>query len=416
MKKRLVRRTIGWLRARLPDARLDRVQDPRRRHGRRWRLGALLQVVLVGVVAGCRSLAELEALTAEMSPATRRALGARGRLPDTTGRDVLICLDPQELRRALRRQVRSAHRRHALEPTRLPWGVVSMDGKATAIRSWDDCYAQRQGSRGIVRTITSTLVSSDARVCLDAHPIPPDTNEMGAYPAALEQLVKTYASLDLFRVVMYDAGACSEANARFTRNLGVHYVMVLNEAQPTLFAEACATVGHDSDDAAVVVDDHAQGVRYRLWLTEELAGFLDWRHLCTVVRLRREVLDRRGNIKSAGERYFVSSLRRAALSERQWVALLKARWGVENNCHHTFDSVFAEDDRPWIQASPVGALNVILLRRIAYNLMALFRSRTLRGEFTRLTPWRTLIRWTYNALIAATDASIAGLRPRKPPD
>ena len=48
--------------------------------------------------------------------------------------------------------------------------------------------------------------------------------------------------------------------------------------------------------------------------------------------------------------------------------------------------------------------------------MALLRSRTLRGEFTRLTPWRNLIRWSYNALIAASDDTIAGLRPRKPPD
>ena len=57
---------------------------------------------------------------------------------------------------------------------------------------------------------------------MDAFPIPPQTNEMGAYVAAVADLVRAYESIDLFRVVMYDAGACSEANARATRWMGLH--------------------------------------------------------------------------------------------------------------------------------------------------------------------------------------------------
>lgn len=127
------------------------------------------------------------------------------------------------------------------------------------------------------------------------------------------------------------------------------------------------------------------------------------------------MLDKHGRVRSTGERFFVSNLRSEALTPQQWLLLTRARWGVENNCHHTFDAVFAEDDRPWINSHPAGALNVILLRRLAYNLMALFRARTLRGELTRLMPWRDLLRKANNALIAATDRAVGDIRPRDPP-
>ena len=46
-------------------------------------------------------------------------------------------------------------------------------------------------------------VSSQVPVCLGAVPIPAHTHEMGHYPVALEEVVEAYASIDLFRRVMY---------------------------------------------------------------------------------------------------------------------------------------------------------------------------------------------------------------------
>ena len=413
---RWTRRVVGLLRARLPAPRFEQVVDPRRRPVRGGRkVATVLRTVLVGMVAGARSLAAVEELTAEMSRAARKAVGIARRLPDTTARDLLVALDPRELQRVLVRQVRrKAHRRRALEPSELPWGVVSLDGKATVIDAWSPDCAQRQGNRGVLRTVTAMLVSCAVPVCVGAIPIPARTNEMGHYLAVLTELVQAYASIDLFRVVLYDAGACSEANARHTRRLGLHYVFVLNHGQPTLHAEARALLGDTAQpDAAVVVED--KGVRYTLWTTDELAGWLDWSHLRTVLRIRRDVLNKDGSVRSSGERFFVSSLRTAALTPTQWVILLRRRWGVENNAHQILDSVFDEDDRPWIRADARGALNILLLRRLALNLLALFRGRTLRGETSRLMPWRTLIRRLYNALIAATERDLAGLRLRPRP-
>jgi hypothetical protein len=101
-----------------------------------------------------------------------------------------------------------------------------------------------------------------------------------------------------------------------------------------------------------------------------------------------------------------------ALSPKQWLHVVRAHWGVENNCHNTFDTVFEEDDHPWIESSPKGALAVALLRRLAYNLLTLFRSVTQRSEDKRAEPWRDLVAAVYDALISTTHEQLRALRLR----
>ncbi|MCL4755517.1 MAG: transposase family protein, partial [Myxococcales bacterium] len=60
---------------RFGDARLDEVRDPRDPRGRRWQLGRLLASALLGMVAGSRSLREVEQLTDELTPPIRAKLG-----------------------------------------------------------------------------------------------------------------------------------------------------------------------------------------------------------------------------------------------------------------------------------------------------------------------------------------------------
>jgi hypothetical protein len=417
---RLTRRLLGVLKARLPEAALDEVDDPRGARGKRWQLGALLKVVVAAMCAGRKSLAEVEMLTAEMAPAARRILGIARRVPDTTLRENLVHLEPRALNAAMHAMVSAAHRRKALEPVGLPFGVVSIDGKATALEVWDAKYAQRQehssgpGASGIARTQTCALVSSRAQVCVHAEPIPVETNEMGNFGAVLAALELAYGRA-LFRVVRADAGVCSRNNAQDVLDHGWHYVFGLKETHPTLLREARRQLAEAQPEHAACVTeavDSTYTVVRRLYLTAEMAGF-EWEHLGAVLRVTREKIDRRdGRIVQMGERYFVSSLRADALSPGQWLGVVREHWGVENRCHNTWDTVFEEDQRPWIEASPQGMVNVALLRRIAYNALALFRSVTQRSDERRRTPWRDLTRAVYNALIVATNADIALLRTR----
>ena len=142
---RELKRIAGMLLARLPDLKLEKnVKDMRRRAGRRWRLPAVLRTVLVGIAGGAKSAADVEALTNRMAPAMRRKLGIYRQLPDTTVRDILVRLSPYDLRQALKSFVHAAIRRGSTPCEGLPFHVVSLDGKATAIRNWDHHYAQQR--------------------------------------------------------------------------------------------------------------------------------------------------------------------------------------------------------------------------------------------------------------------------------
>lgn len=418
---RLTRRLCGVLKARLPEVGLAKVADPRGRRGRRWPLSTILRTVVVTMMAGAKSLLDVEKLTQEMSGAARHLIGLRRRVADTTLRDTLCRLSVDSVRAALRRMIHAAHRRKALAPVHVPFGVAAMDGKCTKIEGIDDNYAQRQhpdhGSEyGLVRTITCTLTSSAAKVCIDAIPIPAKTNEMGFFQTALKELLLAYGKKKLFRLITYDAGACSKANAQFVVDNDLDYLFTINAAQPTLRAEADRVLGPvGALHADATTEDVVNGriVVREIYITTEMAGFDDWPHLRTVLRVRSRTTDKDGNNPVIDERYFVSSLEKGQLTAGQWLAVVRQHWAVENNCHHTFDVAFKEDDRPWIVANPQGTVVVELMRRIAYNILALFRKTTQRSEEKRAVPWKDLLRSVYNALIAAAECHLAGLRGRK---
>jgi len=431
------RRMAGLLRSRLPELGLEQVADPRSRRGRRWKhLAVLLRAVLVGLMAGCKKLGDVEALTDEMSVVVRRMLGIGRRTPDTTLRHMLIKLEPHELRLRIHRQIKAAHRRKALSPFGLPFGQVAVDGRSTALPDvapdkapkgsdvhWAEHFAQRCSqasghSYRLMRTITCTLVSARAKPCLDAVPIPASTNEMGHFATVVRDLTKVYGRSLLFRLVSADAGNCSEKNARVvTRELGLDYLLRLKADQPTLLAEAQRLLGGRRARQAVAKTVDVVGnttETRRLHITDEMAGFLDWEHLRTTIRIRKEKHDiETGKLLEKEDHFAVSSLAIDALSPDQWLYAFRAHWGVENQCHHTWDTAFAEDDHPWIETDPKGMVAVLLLRRMAYNLLALYRSVTQRAEDVRQTPWKTVMRWLYNMLIAAQPTDVKGLRSRK---
>jgi hypothetical protein len=419
---RFRRRTVGLLRARLPELQLERVQDPRQDKGLRWQLPALLSVVLTAMVAGCTSLREAEQLTTQVSRVVaRRLLHIVRRVPDTTLRTALCRLGPEQIRALLHRQIRLAHRRKSLQVTELPIGVVAIDGKSTILPSCDDHFAQRQTAeggalRGALRTMTCCLISSAACPCIDAIPIPADTNEMAIFQRCVSELRRSYGNLDLFRLVATDAGSCSQDNASFVRSQRLHYLFALKNTQPTLHDEAVRLLGALDDYEAVArSDDHLGGervVRRNLHITRQMDGYC-WEHLRTVLRVQSQTYEHGVLVKSE-DRYFVCSLAADRLTNAQWLQLVRRYWMVENGPHFTLDVALHEDDHPWIEASPQGALVVALLRRVAYNLLALFRNVTLRGEANRMMPWKQLIEELRYSLHTACDSELQRRRVHIP--
>jgi hypothetical protein len=409
----------------LAQAGFDQIEDPRDERGKRWKLATLLGALVVGMAAGCKNLRETEAMTEQLSSAMRRWLQLPGRIPDTTLRDVLCQLTPEQLRPALRRVVRAAHRRKALLPHGLPFGVASMDAKCVAIPACDDWYAQRQtqgedGSlRGIVRTVTVALTSIAARPVIDVTAVPAATNEMGHYETALRALVQTHQGMDLFRLVTYDAGACSLHNATVTRELGLHYLFAINDSQPGLLAEMRYVLGERPSHMADAVTEEGVGAKTftrRVFLAQAdlIAAPEGWTHLCTLLRVESETRDDRTGECKVETRYFASSLPQSRLTSAQWLLVVRQHWGVEL-CHQTLDVALLEDDKPWITQNPRATAVVAVLRRIAYTLLTLFRSVTQRSDLRRNLPWKELLRAIDITLLTLTESDLEGMRKHRVP-
>jgi hypothetical protein len=390
-----------------------------------WKLEQLLTAVVLGVMAGCHGLHELEQLTELLSPAMRRRLGIKRRMPDTTVRDVLCALSVDELRAGLHRMVRAAIRRKALVPTGLPFGVLALDGKCTSLPCWDDRFVQKHHPEtglpyGIARTVTCTLVSAAGRPCVDAIPIPPSTNEMGWFPQAFDSVVAAFPSL--FRLVTYDAGALSEANASHVVQAGKDYLLHVKGDQRTMFKLADELLVTEAP-VALTIDkpDKRTRVTRRLTLLRANAhwGYGNgkhpadsiWRHARTFLRVEY-VVTRDEMEVTRDERVYVSSLDPDVLSPEQWLLVVRSHWGVEVT-HNLLDTAMLEDDRPWIVSHATGMMATLVLRRIAYTLLALFRSVSLRSETGSKMRWKDLLRWVHTALVASTEHHLSALRPRK---
>lgn len=415
------RRMAGMFNARLPDLGLEKIEDRRRRQGRRWPLDILLRTVIVGMAAGQRSLAELELLTRSMAPSVRKLLGIARRIPDTTMRDALVRVVPLELRFVLRRMIHAAQRRKALPLQGFPFGVVALDGKGTSVPAWDHHYSQQRTyddgrkADGLVRTVTAVLVSTPAKPIIDAAPIPAETNEMGIFPHVFEGLLRWYPNL--FRLVTYDAGATSHDNCRLVIEAGKDFLFRIKNDNWLVMREARRLLGSILPEKAMahtedVLSNHTSVHRYLFTCAVVNPCFWGFPHVKTILRVLSEKVED-GKVIAREDRYFICSLVLTEMSLPQWLSLVRHHWAVENNGHWTLDGIFAEDKRPWIESDPRGVVVAMLLRRIAYNMLALFRSVTLKSDEKRALRWRHLLRWVYNTLIASDRSDAGGLRTRK---
>ncbi len=263
-----------------------------------------------------------------------------------------------------------------------------------------------------MRTITSTLISNSAKPCIDVFPVPAHTNEMGAFTAALDQLVTAHPTLDV-RLVTYDAGAASLANAQAVVERHLHYLFCLRATQPTLYDAARAWLGARDDGAHDFKDVRRESgatVQRLLFIGKAQGGPDGWQHLRTIIRVKTTSLRSNGTI-TTDERYLISSLASDRLTPEQWHHLVRLRWGVETT-HQILDTALCEDDHPWITQDPRGMLVVAILRRIAFTTLALFRTIKQRSDERRSVPWKLLLEEFWLVLITASPDALLGIRRR----
>jgi hypothetical protein len=426
MSQRKVRRIAGWIACYVSDDLLKHVvvADGRDLRGRTWKSSLpLFKAVLLGLLSGCKGMGEVEELTQALPKSVRRQLGIPRRVPDTTLRDFLCKLDPELLYRLVYVVGYDAWRRKALrqrEDINIPFGVLSLDGKYPSIADTDayqflQVHHDETGemTHGLVRTITSTLITSIGRPILGCVPVEGSTNEQGSFKKSFGDDVRIYGRL--FRVVMYDAGAASEPNADAVIKAGKDYVFLIADPRWVMYQTVVLLLKDRTPD---VVDEEIISSRQRIVrkltmrsVTPTRKNVTLWQHTRTIFKLESEFYEDE-QLTGTRTRYAVSSMSATELSPEQWLKLFILRWGVET-CHQILDAEFEEDNRPWITKDAQGNLAVQILRRVAYTLMTLYKHVTLRCDDEREAPWRRFFEWVKDVLKWANPDDLEGLRTRR---
>ena len=415
------------------------ITDPRGRRGRRHELRDLLNAAFTGLLTNCASLREVEQLSGEMGPAGRQHVGKR--VADTTLWDLFSGqrrlrrkkdgearavgaisdevikrpLQAEEFRCQLRRQVHTLWRSKSLGPQGLPCGVLSIDGKGLGALEHDAEGAAQKSHRGdgtpywLARVLRAALVSAPSAPLVDQLPIGARTNEMGMFVTFFDQLRQHYGPL--FEIVSVDAGMTSKANADHVHAADKGYVMALKDNQPELMAEAKRVMRPLLRwPACAESSERYRGktVQRRLYRSSEMAGYHGWDHLRQVWLVEQDTVADDGR-RHTERRFFVTNLHVGRLSSTQILWLIRRHWGIENDCFWSLDMKWREDALPWCTIGP--AIEVLgLMRMMAYNLVQLARTRSLRprdahGHPRAAPAWQSVFRWIQQALRLDLPAS-----------
>lgn len=203
------------------------------------------------------------------------------------------------------------------------------------------------------------------------------------------------------------------ANAQTIRIRRLHYLFRLKGSQPELSTAASLWLGcipKQQADAVSVDGSGKRQVTRRVFLRACTHPPQGWEHLKTVIRVDSESFDRLGRPIEESF-YFLSSLPIDRLSPEQWLTVIRRHWGVET-AHQVLDVSFEEDERPWVTENPRLTVVLMILRRIGYTVLTLFRSVTQRSDSRRTEPRKVLFERIRDALLLATDELIDGLRRR----
>lgn len=389
--------------------------DRRSTRGRRRLIPfrALTSALMVGMCCACRSLQEVEELSAELQPEIRRSTGIAKRVSDSTLQRTTRQLRSAETRGLIHRQIKAAHRRGQLR-SRFPISVVSVDGKGLGkLDDWghpavQPVFPEHGRPYGLCRVLRATLVTSRAAVCIDEAPIPGDTNEMGFFSTFLVDLQKTYGHTSLCDALMFDAGlACQETVNYIDEVMQRGYIARLKGNQGDIHLDAVNWLERTSpQQPPLETREKGKYIHFHFYRVQlDGSAFHGWSHVRQLIRIKRQeyaiVRDKKGRQVRGPKlreknRYWASNLSWARLSAKQWLELLRSHWRCENENHWTCDVLFREDAKrtkrtPWT-TDPETIYALGDLRMVALNILALLRAESRRDGDRGTLSWRSVVK------------------------
>ncbi len=339
--------------------------DPRMERTKRHQLLDVITIAVCAVVSGADTWVDVEQWGHAKVDWLATFLDLPNGSPshDTIGR-VFARLDPDAFERCFLRWIQTV----LPGPT---GEVIAVDGKVLR-RSHD-----RGDGHAAIDLVSAW--ANERRLVLGQQAVAADSNEITAVPALLDLLVLDGA------IVTVDALHCQTATADAIRAKGADYVLALKTNQPqtldaveTFFAEAVREDWRGVRHAHLVTEDagHGRLETRRYWTSTDAQLLIylgrdtqHWPDPGCVGMVERVRVTETGTSRET--RYYLSSLDGDIAT---FARAVRSHWGIENREHWVLDMAFREDESRVRTGD--GAENVGVLRRIAFNLIRLDRSRT----------------------------------------
>jgi predicted transposase YbfD/YdcC len=345
---------LSCLPAELPGLRtlaevLEQVPDPRRIRGRRYRIGSLLALCLVGVLSGAKSVTAIARFAADSNAELRTLLGLTRATPNTTtlGR-LLARLDGNALDDA----VGTWLSRYAIDPADEPGDTLvglAVDGKAV------------RGSRTDGKAVyLLAAVLHATQTVIAQRQIQAKSNEIPAFAPLLERV-------DLRgMVVTADALHTQRAHAERVIAAQGHYLLVVKGNQKKLRKQLRQLPWREIplQDRTTATGHRRREVR-RLKACTVQPGLL-FPHAAQAIEIKRRRTNRKTGKIQTKTVYAITSLTPDQATPTRLAELMQNHWSVEA-LHHVRDVTYGEDaSRVRTGAAPRA---MATMRNLAIGLM-----------------------------------------------
>jgi predicted transposase YbfD/YdcC len=329
----------------------ETLDDPRYDRNQLHGLTDILTIAVCAVLSGAETWEAIAHYGRVKEAFFRRFLPLTNGIPshDTFLR-VFAKLDPVKFSAAFGRWMAAACQATGLVP-------IAIDGKSVR-------RSPKATSTGCLHLVSAW--ATEQRITLGQVSVPEGTNEIAVIPELLRMLDLAGA------IVTLDAAGCQTEIAQQIRQQGGEYLLAVKGNQPTLqaavervFADAIA-----KDFADATVDQHhtvekghgRHEERYVTVLANPQGLPPEWPDVAAIVQINRE---REVNgVNTATTQYYLSSHIGTA---KNFGALVRGHWGIENGLHWILDVVFHEDDSR--TRSGHAAANLAMVRKVAVALL-----------------------------------------------
>ena len=368
------------------------VKDPRKRRNQKHSHHGLLSVLAWAFACGRTCLRNVEELAADLSARTRKKLGLKQGLSDTTLYRLLGHQRVEGLRESAWRKLNELFDGKVITNDLFKFGVLSCDGKslwASSRRTIDGAKTLHDKMHGVVTSMLmserAVLTSSSIRPCLDSEIIGAKTGESPAFrklfPRVLEQFGRH------FRIVTADAGLTCRENAALVESARKHYLFTLGENLHRAFRMVCAKFEKAPLRARVAEHRDGERIERELFVVKVTdADDLRMPGIKEVWKLRQTVT-RGERVISEKVRFFVSSIPPELLKSESKLALVRLHWGIENSHNWTMDVALEEDERQPCQLTRAAIEVVGWLRIIGYNILSAWRAGLPRKDGAKRQSW-----------------------------